>query len=171
MDNESVFWKIAIPVIIALLAGGTSPWWWQEFFAEQPKTEPSVSNPTEPEPTASASPTPAPVSPDPAPPDTPAILDRASISIAYTGDYYGCRLPVEISIGDRSLYPSGSGYSFVYNDVAVGQQPYQIEGQIQCPSVGNCQAFGNGSINVIPGNEYYIRWQNVAVGQCSVILQ
>ena len=169
MDNESVFWKIAIPVLIALLAGGTSPWWWEAFFNKSPVAE-------APDPTPPASPTPDDPVPAPAPEPTsepviPLTSERASITIAYTGDYFGCRLPIEISIGDQSLYPAGSGYVFAYNDVEVGQQPYQIEGQIQCPSIGNCQAFGNGSINVIPGNEYYIRWQNVAVGQCSIILQ
>lgn len=158
MNSESVFWKIAVPVIVALLVGGTSPWWWQEFFSQSrepdsPSADPPIATPT-------------PDSPTP----TPSAPTRTSIRIAYRGDYDQCSLPILIDIGDQSLYPSGKGYVFQYNNVEVGQQPYQVEGQIQCPTLGNCQASGSGSINVIPGNEYYIYWSNVAFGQCNVSL-
>ncbi len=132
MDNESVFWKIAIPVLIALLAGSTSPWWWEAFFDKSPVVEaPDPDLPVSPVPDPAPEPTSEPTSE----PAIPPVSERASITIAYTGDYFGCRLPVEISIGDQSLYPAGNGYVFAYNDVELGQQPYQIEGQIQCPSI------------------------------------
>ena len=45
---------ILVPVAIALIAGGTSPWWWSEIFAtEQPAPQPA------PQPTSEHSPDPA----------------------------------------------------------------------------------------------------------------
>ncbi len=38
--KNDIFNKIVVPVVIAILVGGTSPWWWQEIFAKG-KTETS----------------------------------------------------------------------------------------------------------------------------------
>jgi hypothetical protein len=57
------------------------------------------------------------------------------------------------------------------NGIKIGQQRYQISGKIYCPYIGNCQLYGEGLINVIPGNTYYLGWQNVAPAQCVARLQ
>ncbi|MDC0834251.1 hypothetical protein CKA32_001592 [Geitlerinema sp. FC II] len=32
--KSNIFNKIVVPVIVTILVGGTSPWWWQEIFAK-----------------------------------------------------------------------------------------------------------------------------------------
>lgn len=155
--GNGVFWQIAIPVIVALLAGGTSPWWWQELFG---KVDPA------PQPIPTPAPDPNP-DPGPSPEPTPSA-QTASINVAYTGDSFACSLPIAIGIGGQSFSPSGNSSTF---EVATGQQPYQIQGQINCLGIGNCQVYGEGSIEVIPGNTYYLGWQNVGPGQCSASLR
>lgn len=94
---------------------------------------------------------------------------RASISIAYPGDYYGCNLPVSISIGDQTFYPQGR--IFQASNIELGQQKYQINGQINCLYIGSCLVQGEGTINIIPNRTYHLFWQNVAIGQCTAVLQ
>ena len=45
----------------------------------------------------------------------------------------------------------------------------KFAGQIDCPTVGSCQVFGEGTIDVVPNGVYYMVWQNTALGQCSAI--
>jgi hypothetical protein len=102
-------------------------------------------------------------SPTPEPPRT------AAINVAYRGDNFGCTLPVSINIGGQEFYPKGN--LFQATGIKTGQQRYQIGGQIYCSTIGNCQLYGEGLVNVIPGNIYYLSWQNVSVGQCAAHLQ
>ena len=93
---------------------------------------------------------------------------RTSIFLAYAGDMYGCVLTLSVRIGDKRVRPQGS--FFEVSGVEPGWQDYRISGQIGCPGVGTCQASGEGSIDVSPDNTYNVIWQNVGIGQCSVML-
>ena len=155
-NNNSVLGQIMVTVVVALLVGGSSPWWWQEIFSKKTVT---------PEPTPTPAPAPEPV-PTPAPEPVP---QRASINIAYQGDSYGCNLPISISIGDQAFYPQGA--LFQVENIKLGQQRYQINGQINCPIIGSCQVYGEGNIYVTQNISYYVVWQNTSFGQCSALLQ
>lgn len=159
--NNSLIVQIISSVIIALLAGATAPWWWQEiksFFAgKSPEPTPI------PTPTYTPPPTPAPIL---NPTYTP---QKTSINIAYAGDNFGCVLPIAVNISGEYFYPQGN-FSTI-NNIDLGQQRYQITGQIRCQTIGNCQVYGEGVINVIPNNTYYVIWQNTSIGQCTARLQ
>ncbi|MFM7904428.1 MAG: hypothetical protein ACKPA9_04465, partial [Microcystis sp.] len=97
-NHNSLILQIISSVIIALLAGATAPWWWQEiksFFARKP-----------PEPT-----------PIPTPTYTP---QKTLINIAYAGDNFGCVLPIAINISGQYFYPQGN-FSTI-NNIDLGQQ-------------------------------------------------
>ena len=91
-----------------------------------------------------------------------------TINLSYAGDMYGCVLSLDIRIGNKAFRPQGN--FFQVDGVERGLQAYTVTGQISCPGAGTCQAQGNSSINVVPNNTYNVVWQNVAVGQCSVVL-
>jgi hypothetical protein len=160
-NNNSVVGQIVVPVVIALLVGGTSPWWWKELIVKNGGD--STLTPT---PSTTLTPTP---STTPTPISPPPEAQKTAINVAYTGDNFGCTLPISINIGDQEFYPKGNLYQAV--GIKTGQQKYQIGGQIYCPTIGNCQLYGEGLINIIPGNTYYVAWQNVSVGQCAARLQ
>jgi hypothetical protein len=130
-----------------------------KFNSPEPKPSSPEPKPSSPEPKPS-SPEPEPSSPEP---------QKTSINVAYGGDYLGCRLPIAINIANQRLYPQSN--LFQVNDIEVGRQRYQISGNIYCPIAGQCQVYGEGFINVIPGNTYYIAWQNTRFAQCDAILQ
>ncbi len=92
----------------------------------------------------------------------------ASIQIVYKGDNYSCNLPVTITIGGKTFTPTGS--SFTVTGIPLGEQSYRIQGQINCQVIGGCNAFGQGTINVIEDAIFYIGWQNVAFSQCKIWL-
>ena len=101
-------------------------------------------------------------------PVTPPPTNTTGIYIGYTGDTYGCLLPITITIGGQSFQPQGNW--FYIENIPAGNQAYQISGQVQCGIYGTCNAYGEGYLNVQPGVGYYIGWQNTAVGQCSIWL-
>jgi len=110
-----------ITIVSTLIIGGSAPWWWQEI---KPKSsQPEV--------------TPPQLEEEFEPPEDPPISPRVPINIAYTGDYYACSLPISIAIGDQQFSPQGS--LFQATGIQTGQQKYQINGQILCPTLGNCQ--------------------------------
>lgn len=180
--KNSILGLIVAPVIVALLVGGTAPWWWQEFFADKDPTavvpspenkapageEPAGEGPDE-EGSDEEEPLGTDISPPAASPPPVSTPQQASINLAYTGDYFGCNLPLAVTIDEQDFYPQGN--VFQANGVSVGQQSYQISGQINCPAIGICQVSGQGTIQVIPGNTYYITWGNTAPGQCTAVLQ
>lgn len=92
-----------------------------------------------------------------------------TITIGYSGDQYGCYLPISIHIGGASFAPEGSNYRV--SNIPVGQQQYVIQGTINCGIYGSCAAYGEGTIYVQPGATYWIVWQNTSVGKCSIGLQ
>lgn len=94
---------------------------------------------------------------------------RATIQLVYTGDPYGCNLPITIAVADRSIQPTSN--LAVLHDVPVGLQNYQINGQIVCPGIGMCTANGSGRIDIIAGKTYYVAWQNTSPQYCEVVLQ
>lgn len=156
-DNKSnVVGQTIVTVVVALLVGGTSPWWWNEFFGKD--SQPTSSSPV---------PTNSVISADLPPSSAP--IQRTSISVAYRGDAYGCSLPLSIQVGDQEFYPQG--YFFEVNGIMTGQQEYQIDGQIQCPTIGTCQVYGQGFVEVVSSRVYYLVWQNTALGQCQATLQ
>lgn len=101
--------------------------------------------------------------------ERPGPAKEADISIAYTGDFYGCNLPIEIMIADKTIRPVGN--SFDVSGIPVGEQNYTIRGQIHCRAIGSCQVFSQGTIHIADGATYFIGWQNVAYAQCRMWLQ
>ncbi|MEO0708656.1 MAG: hypothetical protein AAF050_23765, partial [Cyanobacteria bacterium J06649_5] len=138
--KNSILGLIVAPVIVALLVGGTAPWWWQEFFADKDPTavvpSPESKAPAEEEPDEEES-LGTDTSPPAASPPPVSTPQQASINLAYTGDYFGCNLPLAVTIDEQDFYPQGN--VFQANGVSVGQQSYQISGQINCPAIGICQ--------------------------------
>jgi hypothetical protein len=92
-----------------------------------------------------------------------------TITIGYSGDQYGCYLPVNINIGGAYFAPQGNRY--MVSNIPVGQQQYVIQGTINCGVYGSCTAYGEGTLYVQPGATYWIVWQNTSVGYCSIGLQ
>jgi len=90
------------------------------------------------------------------------------ITIAYSGDMYGCGLQLGMNIGGLQFVPIGN--SFVVYNVPVGIQQYSISGTIACAAIGNCTAGGNGQINIVQGGTYWIRWNNTGYAQCTIQL-
>jgi hypothetical protein len=104
-------------------------------------------------------------------PPTPSPL-TTSINVAYRGDPYSCSFPITIDIGNQSFSPNSN--PFQVNNIEIGEQKYQISGNISCPTgpvAGQCQVSGKGLINVVPGKIYYLVWQNTTYAQCSASLQ
>ena len=97
--------------------------------------------------------------------EIPEHPERGLINFVYPVDYYGCNLPISIKIGDKSFYPKSNLHQ--EKDIELGEQKYTIQGQISCPTIGVCQVYGEGSINVISGNNYYLYWKNTSYGQCT----
>lgn len=93
----------------------------------------------------------------------------ATITLAYSGDLYGCNLPISVTIGNQTVTPQGN--VFQVSGVSPGNQMYSISGQIHCPSIGSCQASGQGTVNVHQGRQFNIVWQNTSFGLCTVFLQ
>jgi hypothetical protein len=91
------------------------------------------------------------------------------ITVGYSGDQYGCYLPISINIGGAYFSPEGNKYTV--SNIPAGQQQYVIQGTISCGIYGSCTAYGEGTIYVQPGATYWIVWQNTSVGYCSIGLQ
>ncbi len=115
--NDGALAQIIASVVIALLVGGSAPWWWQEFFSREDALDPQPPERIDPIPEPTVSPAPSP-QPEPIEPR------RTSISVAYRGDYYGCNLPVSISVAGQEFYPDAAIYQI--GDIEVGQQQYQL---------------------------------------------
>lgn len=92
-----------------------------------------------------------------------------SINIAYSGDNYGCMLPITIDIGGISFVPTGNLYTV--SGVEEGPADYYISGEIHCAALGSCQVYGEGVIGVQSGRTYNLVWQNTGYAQCSAVLQ
>ncbi len=92
----------------------------------------------------------------------------ATIQIIYPGDNYGCSLPITITIGDKTFNPTGN--SFQVSGIPYGPQQYTIQGQVNCLLIGNCQASGQGTIDIRENSIFYVRWQNTAYAQCTILL-
>ena len=99
----------------------------------------------------------------------PEQQQTTSINVAYSGDVYGCTLPITIDIGGVAFVPTGNYYTV--SGVGVGTRNYQISGQIHCPGVGSCQVYGQGAIAVQPQQTYQLLWQNTGYAECVAQLQ
>ena len=141
-----------------------------DFFGIQirkPNTEQSTANTRQATPDATTPSTRRESDRPPPEEDTPPPR-YATINLAYTGDMYGCVLSLFVRIGNKEFRPQGS--FFQVDRVEQGMQSYEVTGQISCPGVGMCQAQGDGTLDVVPNATYTVAWQNVAMGQCSVML-
>ena len=98
----------------------------------------------------------------------PVQPQTTAVTIAYSGDYYGCQLPLNMQIGGVSFVPQGNYYQV--GGVPLGVQQYAISGQIMCPAIGSCQASGSGSLDIQPNQTYFVAWQNTTYGGCTVVL-
>jgi len=107
--------------------------------------------------------------PDTKPQENVITRTTTSVQIVYVGDNYGCNLPLSITIGNRTFTPTSN--SFSVSGIPLGEQAYRIQGQINCQTLGGCNAIGQGQINVTENSVFYIGWQNVAYSQCKVWLQ
>ena len=92
-------------------------------------------------------------------------MSRTNIFIHYIGD---CNLSVKIKIGDRVLATRGSGVIEMPR-VLLGNQPFEIVGNIYCYD-GRCEAYGKGFINIMRYSNYYILWDIIDYGECSIWL-
>jgi serine/threonine-protein kinase len=92
----------------------------------------------------------------------------ANITVAYTGDSYGCTLLLKINIGGRSFQPTGSSYAV--SGVPVGVQNYGVTGTIGCRTAGVCTVSGYGTLNILEGSTFNVGWANTSYGRCSVQL-
>ena len=90
------------------------------------------------------------------------------ITIAYTGDMFGCNLQLSINIGGVQFVPLSNSY--LVANIPVGLQNYTISGNIACALAGSCAAGGTGQINVVPGGTYLVQWANTSYAQCTVQL-
>ncbi len=95
--------------------------------------------------------------------------EKTTIYIVYTGDNFGCRLLITITIAGKSFSPTGS--VFPVTGIPLGKQKYTIQGMIQCPTIGQCEAYGEGIINVTNKARFSVTWQNMAYSKCNIWLQ
>ena len=156
--DNSVFQYIIAPIVVAILIGGTAPWWWQEFFADKPTTE-KTSRPEEGY---------APGTGESYEENTPA--QTTSISVLYRGDYLYCTLNVDIVVGGMQAAFVQQN-KFVVNGLEAGSQLYSISGQVVCPQAGSCLLGGQGTIDVVEDGTYYLVWQGgTGTSQCVAAL-
>lgn len=95
--------------------------------------------------------------------------NTATINLVYTGDTFGCVLNLKFTIGGQEIIPTNN--NFPVSGIPVGTQFYTIEGQITCQTGINCAGYGEGSIHVLQGGNYYLAWSTTAAGQCALELQ
>lgn len=154
----------AAALIAALSAAGV-------FESDEPSTTNAPATPITAAPLPAA--TAAPVAPiataGPAATPAPVTAERASIEIVYTGDEFGCNLPITVQIGDQTAQPTGNRYTMT--NVMTGLQNYAISGTIACFTLGECRATGSGLIDVVANGSYLVVWQQLDVFTCQVTLQ
>jgi len=107
-------------------------------------------------------------SPSPVVDTSPAAPARASIVLVYSGDSLACSLQLDFLLSGQSIQPTGNRYTV--RNVDTGPQQYSVAGTISCPTAGFCTADGSGTIDVVDGHSYQVRWLNTAVGSCDVTL-
>ena len=136
----------------------------------------------EPAPIPTTTPTvtaPAPATPNPSTPTTttPSTTptttttptpETAAIDVVYGGDPYGCTLLIQVQIAEVTATQQGLRQTI--RDLPVGVQDYQISGQITCPTLGSCNATGEGEVTVQDGREYALVWVNNDIAECKVSL-
>ena len=135
------------PVIVALLVGGTAPWWWQTISGESQEGT-AVRN--------------VETLPEEAPNGSVAeeeIVDQVtSIELRYKGDSNYCFDTMIIGVGGRQATRMQQG-KFVVNDIKTGNQSYLISGQIRCPDGGHCVLNSQGEVDVVKDGVYYLEWE------------
>lgn len=93
----------------------------------------------------------------------------ADVQVSYSGDQLGCTLNLSVSIDGEGVVPRTD--PFTVPDVSFGLVDYLVTGTIVCPTVGSCQAYGEGSLNVRQDYQVFqLSWLNTGVGQCGVML-
>lgn len=122
MPNEKkeigVVGQIAVGILVALIAGGTSPWWWDKFFGSGgPPTQPSSSNTARP-PAPVIEPTIAPPTPVIEPPIVQRLSPPASQVDRPSSPPFGTA-PKSWCMGMRDQWKSGVE-NFGTNDESIG---------------------------------------------------
>ncbi|HRP52659.1 MAG TPA: hypothetical protein PLI97_04040 [Fluviicola sp.] len=82
---------------------------------------------------------------------------KTKIQLVYKSNQVGCNLPVSITIGSRTFFPTD--FEFMVDDVPVGKQYYRIEGRVECVGIGGCAVSGSGAIDVKENHIYYLKWE------------
>ena len=100
---------------------------------------------------------------------SPNTSRTSTVNIAYAGDNYGCLMPISVNLGGQIFELEGN--FFTVSNIPLGQQAYQIAGEVDCGAYGACTAYGEGFVQVKEGATFYLVWQNTAYGQCSIWLQ
>lgn len=175
------FWKyIGAPIIVALVVGGTAPWWLATFFANQSEETAEVDD--EPDEYSDSSSDERDVE-DAQPNEQSDYSEEeefkedapepqsTSIQILYRGDNLYCNLATNIVVGGKPAAFVQQN-QFVVDDIGTGSQLYSISGQVNCPQTGSCMLGGEGTINVAENSSYYLVWQGGAgTGRCVATLQ
>ncbi len=106
--------------------------------------------------------------PESLPPPTSAT--STTIYLQYTGDSFGgCSLNLRWMIGNSGINPTLNPQPVP--GVPIGQIQFQVDGTIQCPYSGFCNAAGSGMITVEPNATYNILWQQTGPATCGANLQ
>lgn len=163
-QKQGSFWT-SMPVVLTAIAGiatGTASLLVaiDAFGGDDDKSEP-----TAPPTSSSAKPLAPTTTPTPTQSQEPGT---AAIDLIYPGDAYGCSLFVQVEIADVTVSPQGLRHTI--RDLPVGRQDYRVSGQIMCPTIGNCEATGEGKVMVQEGREYILDWRIADIGECTVSL-
>ncbi|MBP9152947.1 MAG: M48 family metalloprotease [Flavobacteriales bacterium] len=100
--------------------------------------------------------------------DIELLKTSTDIRIVYLGDEYGCRLPITITIGNRTFTPISSSYQIM--DIPKGSQKYKIEGKINCPKSQCWIVESTGTIDVKANSTFYVHWKSEPWMKCKAWL-
>lgn len=180
MPNEKkesgVVGQIAVGILVALIAGGTSPWWWDKFFGSSSQsTQPSqTTSPATPTTPPSNVPKPSPALPSPVvPPASQALCQYKKIE------------PISVEIRpERSVYTNLEIIKVVFTIDGTPEGSKQwitvVEASKPETAYGEWQWIGkNGSVSFKsqPPGDYKIRLfintgsGDVPVGDCSITVK
>jgi hypothetical protein len=104
-------------------------------------------------------------------PADPAATEYAqgSINIRYTGDAGNCNVNIAIDLTNNNRTITPTGNIFRVDNLALGNDYYQIYGIIECSLWGSaCTATGEGDIVLQNGYIYDIVWEPASFGACNI---
>lgn len=95
--------------------------------------------------------------------------DKSTIDIIYRGDFYGCQLDLNLTVGDRTIPLSVPKTTVV--GLPTGNRDCHISGTISCASLGVCRVISDEVLDIFPGAVFYLYWENSGYAECLVWLQ